>query len=95
MANAEIRAPLFGLFRGRLDYGPLPIEIAFFGDAGIAWTSQDKATFLDGNRDWIRSAGVSLRFNVFGFMVVETAYARPFDRLSNNWVWSWSFTPGF
>ncbi len=95
VANAEVRAPLFGLVRGRLDYGPLPIEIAFFADAGIAWTSQNKATFLDGDREWIRSAGVSLRFNVFGFMVVETAYARPFDRLSNNWVWSWSFTPGF
>jgi Tol biopolymer transport system component len=95
VANAEVRAPLFGLFRGRLDYGPLPIEIAFFADAGIAWTSRDKATFLDGTRDWVRSVGVSLRFNVFGFMVVETAYTRPFDRLSNQWVWSWGFTPGF
>ena len=28
VANAEVRAPLWGLIKGRLTYGPLPIEIA-------------------------------------------------------------------
>jgi outer membrane protein assembly factor BamA len=95
VANAELRAPLVGLFRGKLEYGRVPVEVALFADAGVAWTSADKAAFLGGDRAWVRSAGVAVRVNVFGIMVVETAYARPFDRLSKGWVWSWSFTPGF
>ena len=95
VANAELRAPLVGLFKGKLEYGRVPVEVALFADAGVAWTSADKAAFLGGDRDWVRSAGVALRVNVFGIMVVETAFARPFDRLSHGWVWSWSFTPGF
>jgi len=95
VANAELRAPLLGMLTGRLDYGRLPIEIAFFADAGIAWTSQEKATFLDGGRDWVRSAGIAVRVNLLGFLVVETAFTRPMDRLSDQWVWSWVFTPGF
>ena len=95
VANAELRAPLVGLFRGKLEYGRVPVEVALFADAGVAWTSADKAAFLGGDRAWVRSAGVAVRVNVFGIMVVETAYARPFDRLSNGWVWSWNFTPGF
>jgi hypothetical protein len=69
--------------------------VALFADAGVAWTSADKAAFLGGDREWVRSAGVAVRVNVFGIIVVETAYARPFDRLSRGWVWSWNFTPGF
>jgi hypothetical protein len=95
VANAELRAPLVGLFRGKLEYGRVPLEVAVFADAGVAWTATDKAAFLGGDRAWVRSAGVALRVNVFGIMVIETAYARPFDRLSNGWVWSWNFTPGF
>jgi hypothetical protein len=37
VANAELRAPLWGLFRGRLSYGPVPVEVAAFADAGVAW----------------------------------------------------------
>jgi outer membrane protein assembly factor BamA len=95
VGNLELRAPLLGVFKGKLDYGRVPIELVGFADAGVAWTSADKAVFLGGGRDWVRSAGVAVRVNVFGIMVVETAYARPFDRLSSGWVWSWSFTPGF
>jgi WD40 repeat protein len=37
LANAELRAPLWGLLKGRLTYGPVPIEIGAFADAGVAW----------------------------------------------------------
>ena len=95
VANVELRAPLFGLFKGRLAYGPLPIELALFADAGVAWTEAEEASFLGGTRDFVKSVGAALRFNVLGFMVVETSLARPFDRPGTDWVWQWTFTPGF
>jgi outer membrane protein assembly factor BamA len=37
VANAELRAPLWGLLRGRLAYGPVPVEVGVFADAGVSW----------------------------------------------------------
>ena len=40
VANLEFRFPLlrpFGLSRGM--YGPLPVEVAFFADGGVAWSA--------------------------------------------------------
>ena len=95
VASAELRAPLFGLFKGQLAYGPLPLEIALFADAGVAWTSDSEAAFLGGDREVLTSAGAALRLNVFGFMIVQTSLARPFDRPGKGWVWQWSFAPAF
>jgi hypothetical protein len=39
LASAELRAPLVGLFTGRLSYGPVPVELELFADSGVAWTS--------------------------------------------------------
>ena len=39
LINLELRAPLFGLFTGELDYGPVPIEAIAFADAGFLWTA--------------------------------------------------------
>ena len=59
VVGAELRFPLLGLFSRRSYYGAFPIEMAFFGDAGTAWTSDsDRPRYLGGNRDWARSAGV-------------------------------------
>ena len=77
IAGAELRFPLLGLFSRRSFYGPFPIEMAFFGDAGVAWTSDTKPSFAGGDRDWARSAGVALRVNVFGYAIAEFDYVRP------------------
>jgi Tol biopolymer transport system component len=95
IASAEFRFPLLGLFSRRSFYGPFPIELAFFGDAGVAWTSDTKPTFAGGDRKWARSAGVALRANVFGFAVAEFDYVRPFDRSRKGWIWQFGLTPGF
>lgn len=95
LASAEVRAPLWGLFRGRLSYGPLPLEIALFADAGVAWTSEQKASFLGGDRSVLASVGAALRANVFGFLVAQLSAARPLDRPGRGWVWQWSLSPGF
>jgi outer membrane protein assembly factor BamA len=95
IGSAELRVPLFGLFNRRTFYGPLPIELVLFGDAGIAWTRDIKPTFLDGDRDWVRSVGAALRVNALGFAVLELDYVRPLDRPGRGWLWQFSLTPGF
>ena len=95
IANAELRFPLLGLFSRRNFYGPFPIEMALFADAGMAWTSSDKPRFAGGERDWVRSAGVALRVNVLGFAIAEFDYVRPLDRSRRGWLWQFGLTPGF
>lgn len=95
IASGEIRFPLLGLFSRRSFYGPFPLEMAFFGDAGVAWSSTQKPKFAGGTRDWVRSAGVALRANVLGYAIAEIDYVRPFDRSRRGWVWQFGLTPGF
>jgi Tol biopolymer transport system component len=93
--GAELRAPLFGLFSRRSLYGPLPVELALFTDAGSAWTSGDNPEFLGGNHRWVRSAGAALRLNAFGYAILELDYVRPLDRPGRGWMWEFNLTPGF
>jgi len=95
VVGAELRFPLVGLFNRRTLYGPLPLDIAFFGDAGTAWTSDDEPEILGGERRWVRSAGVAFRFNAFGYAILELDYVRPFDRPGRGWMWQFNLTPGF
>lgn len=95
VASAELRFPLLGLFSRKSFYGPFPIEMALFADAGLAWTSDAKPSFAGGDRDWVRSAGAALRVNVFGFAVAEFDYVRPLDRSRRGWLWQFGLTPGF
>ncbi len=95
VANVEARAPLFGLLRGDLTYGPVPIEVAGFFDAGVAWTRATRPSFAGGTRDWVRSAGVAVRFNAFGLLILEVAGSKPFDRLDSSWRWQLGIRQGF
>jgi outer membrane protein assembly factor BamA len=95
IGSAELRFPLLGLFSRKSFYGPFPIEMALFADAGMAWTSEIKPKFAGGDRDWVRSAGAALRVNVFGFAVAEFDYVRPLDRSRKGWLWQFGLTPGF
>jgi hypothetical protein len=95
VASAELRFPLLGLFSRTSFYGPFPIEMALFADAGLAWTSDIKPSFAGGERDWVRSAGVALRVNVFGFAIAEVDFVRPLDRSRRGWLWQFGLTPGF
>jgi Tol biopolymer transport system component len=97
VGNAELRFPLVGAFSRRQFYGPLPIEVAVFTDAGVAWTSALSPQFFNnsGDRPWVKSAGAALRFSVFGYMVGEIDYVKPFDRPDKGWYWTFNFIPGF
>ena len=95
VANAELRFPLVGIFQGEFNYGPVPVEGFLFGDAGIAWTSDNEPEFLAGDRQFVKSAGAGERVNAFGYAVLEFAGVRPFDRPDNSWRFVFNIVPGF
>jgi outer membrane protein assembly factor BamA len=97
VANLEFRFPLLRPFRGAGEhmYGPVPIEVGVFADAGVAWSRADHPEWFGGTRQGVRSVGFLARVNVFGFAIAEFDVVRPFDRTGRGWVWQWSFTPGF
>ncbi|MGH9258115.1 MAG: peptidase S9 [Vicinamibacterales bacterium] len=96
VGNLELRFPLlrpFGVRTGM--YGPVPIEMALFADGGVAWTDSQRPSLFGGERKPISSTGVSLRLNLFGFAVVQTDFAYPFQRAGRGWVWAFNLMPGF
>jgi Tol biopolymer transport system component len=96
VANLEFRFPLLRPFtRQESGYGPVPVEVAFFGDAGVAWTSDDPPTFAGGERRGVSSVGVALRVNALGFAIVQLDASRPLQRPGRGWVYQFSLSPGF
>jgi Tol biopolymer transport system component len=96
VGNVELRMPLlrpFGVRQGL--YGPLPVELAFFADGGVAWDQGSKPDFFGGDRKPVASAGVALRINAFGYAVVQLDYSRPFQREDRGWIFQFSLAPGF
>ncbi len=99
--NAELRIPVVGAAGlGLIQGGMLPIEVAPFFDAGIAWRRGDDprlewTTGADPGRVPVFSAGVSTRVNLFGAFVLEVFYARPFQRPLRSSVWGWQLQPGW
>jgi hypothetical protein len=97
VVNLEARMPLFG-FGGNLNYGPVPVELFGFFDAGVAWTRTSNPSFPSlstGERDWVRSAGVGARVNALGYAILELNMARPLDRPERGWMFVFNLRPGF
>jgi outer membrane protein assembly factor BamA len=96
VANVELRAPVWGLFGGgRRFYGPLPVDVGVFADAGAAWGQGGALRVTGPDRNLVRSVGVLLRVNLLGFAVGQLDYARPLDRPGRGWIWQFSLRPGF
>jgi outer membrane protein assembly factor BamA len=96
VGNLEFRFPLLrpaGL-SPRM-YGPLPTELVFFADTGVAWNAGQKPSFLGGSREAVSSAGVAFRTNLFGAAIAEFDFSRPFQQSSQGWVFQFNFSPGF
>jgi Tol biopolymer transport system component len=96
VGNVELRFPLLRPFgASQRMYGPIPVEVAFFGDAGVAWNRGETPTVLGGSRGGVSSAGAALRVNLLGFAVGEFSFAHPFQRPGRNWIFQFNFSPGF
>ena len=97
VVNAELRFPLIGVFNRRTFYGPVPIELAVFGDAGRTWSSDTTTQpgVIPGTHPWVRSVGTAARVNLLGYAVAEIDYVHPLDRPGRGWMWEFNLIPGF
>jgi len=101
VASFEIRIPVFGVPEYGLFNVPfLPLTLAPFVDAGIAWQSGQSVSLnsstSDSNaRSPVVSAGLSARFNVLGYAILEAYYAKPFQRPGKGWIWGFQLVPGW
>ncbi len=106
IGNLELRFPLLGVLGlGSGYYGAFPLEMAFFGDAGVAWSRGQKLQLFGASgapvfgpgavRTPVTSVGAALRINLFGFAIAELDYVRPFQRPGVGWVWQFGLTEGY
>ncbi len=96
VANAELRFPVFGLLGlGKGYYGVWPLEFLAFYDIGTAWYKGEKPSIFGGEKKPVASAGVGLRTNFFGVLVLGFDYVYPFDRPVKGWHWQFTISPGF
>jgi hypothetical protein len=103
LGNVELRFPLVR----RFDLGVLPISLPpldglFFFDAGVAWSRGQEVSLTRPNnynedlqRFPLRSYGMGLRMNLFGFALVRWDYAIPLDRPNRKGYWTWTLGPSF
>ena len=95
VGNVELRFPLLRPFGASHHvYGPLPIEVALFGDGGVAWNRNERPALLGGSRPGIGSAGVAFRVN-FGFAIAEFDAVKPFQRPETGWTFGFNLVPGW
>jgi Omp85 superfamily domain len=102
VANFEIRIPVFGVPEyGLLNVPFLPLTLAPFVDVGVAWTGNTSPS-LSSNlvtnpnyRTPVVSSGLSARFNVLGYAILEAYVAHPFQRPGKNWLWGFQLVPGW
>jgi outer membrane protein assembly factor BamA len=97
VANLEFRFPLLRPFTGqsRAMYGPVPVEVGFFLDGGVAWSRGERPEIFGGDKAGVSSAGVTLRTNLFGYAVGQFDFARPLNRVGRGWMFQFTMTPGF
>jgi outer membrane protein assembly factor BamA len=96
VANAELRFPLLRPFGvTNYMYGPVPVEVALFADAGVAWDRASRPELFGSETGAVSSAGVAFRVNALGFAVLELDVVRPFQRPGRGWMFQFSISPGF
>ncbi|MCU7551251.1 DPP IV N-terminal domain-containing protein [Chitinophagaceae bacterium LB-8] len=103
VANAELRYPLTGPERlSSIKSRFFLSELNMFTDAGIAWGKSNivggfkNIGFSRNNAQLIMSSGISLRINLFGYIVLEPFYAIPWQNggFSNGDI-GLNFIPGW
>jgi Tol biopolymer transport system component len=108
VGNIEFRFPLLRPFGvSQKMYGPVPVEVAFFADGGVAWNNVSAASITPSVlgtatvphpfniHDSVASAGVTLRVNLFGYAVGQFDFSHPFQRPGHGFVFQFNLSPGF
>ncbi len=101
VGNVELRAPLLGLLGARNPFGPLPVEVGGFFDAGVAWDSHTAPKIFGGagtnpaDRPLVRSVGATARVNILGFAVLQIDRVKPLDRPGKSAFWQFNLLAGF
>lgn len=98
--NAEFRIPLLGVEQyGLINFPFLPTELAFFFDAGIAWTQDNSPTLRFARESTERipvfSTGAAARISLFGALPLQFYYAYPFQRPNKGWQFGLLLAPGW
>lgn len=98
--NAELRIPLLGNSRfGLLPFSALPVEIAPFVDAGVAWTRRESATFAVArdtrDRVPVFSTGVAARVGILNAIVLELYWVHPYQRVGRGSYVGFQLAPGW
>ncbi len=104
IGNIELRYPLTGPERlSGIKSGFLFTELNLFTDGGIAWGSYDgfqigtkPVNRVARDSKLVLSSGISLRINVFGYLVIEPYYAIPWQNGGfSNGSFGFNFQPGW
>jgi outer membrane protein assembly factor BamA len=95
VGNLELRAPLLGLLGAKNAYGPIPVEIGAFFDAGVAWDSSTSPKLFGGTRELVKSAGATARLNLLGFAVLQLDWVKPLDRPEKGAYFQFNLLAGF
>jgi Tol biopolymer transport system component len=97
VANAEFRFPLLRPFTGPSGnmYGPFPVEVGVFADAGVAWSRGQRPEIFGGDRPGVSSVGVTLRANLLGFAIGQFDFVRPLQRPGQGFLFQFFLTSGF
>jgi outer membrane protein assembly factor BamA len=98
--NLEFRIPLLGTEQfGLINLGFLPLEISLFLDGGAAWTSEEDPELKFEERSIERipvfSTGAAARLNLFGYLIMQFYYAKPFQRPDAGWQFGFLLAPGW
>jgi Tol biopolymer transport system component len=103
VGNVELRLPLTGPERlASIKSRFLLSDLNLFTDGGVAWgnyvglISDNKGNRLPGSSKFIASSGISLRVNVFGYLILEPFYAIPWQNGGfSNANFGLNFIPGW
>jgi hypothetical protein len=100
--NAELRFPILTADLGFVRTGLPLVEGAFFYDAGVFWEKgqelrlrRDAGDTIANVRTPLQSVGVSIRGNLFGFIILRVDYARPLNRAGVGGLVTLSLGPTF
>ncbi len=94
VGNVELRAPVWGLLKRQLEYGPLPIDAFLFADSGVVWSRRPQDAVTVSRRTAINSIGMGVRLNAGGFPF-EVAAVRALDGPTPGWSFDFAFRAGF